>query len=106
VLRQVPLRPVHRLVGTRDQRVGGGGGGRTLADRQRLVGAAHLAADDQELVATEAAHQVAVADRAEEPLADVGEQPVAGRVAQPVVEVLELVEADEDHRRAQRLSNG
>ncbi len=43
---------------------------------------------------------------AEEPLADVGEQAVTGRVAQPVVEVLELVEVDEDHRRAQRLSNG
>ena len=50
---------------------------------------------DRELVAAEAGHEVALADRPGDPLGDRDEQRVAGRVAERVVDDLEVVEVDE-----------
>jgi hypothetical protein len=59
----------------------------------------HTARDDDELVATEPGHDVlGLADHLGEALRDDDEQLVAGMVTQRVVDVLEAVEVEEDHR--------
>ena len=59
---------------------------------RRVVG------QDRELVAAEAGHEVAVPDRAGDPLGDGDQQGVAGGVAEGVVDDLEVVEVDEEDR--------
>ena len=54
---------------------------------------------DRELVAAEAGRQVVGADARLDALGDRGEQPVAGRVAEGVVDVLEVVEVEEQDDR-------
>ena len=61
-----------------------------------LVG--EVFADDDELVASESRHGVVAADRRREPTPHGDEQLVAGVVAEPVVDDLESVEVDEEHR--------
>ena len=72
-----------------------------LASRSATRRAADLAADgdrDRELVAAEARDQVAGAQHAPHALGDDLEQVVAGAVAERVVDHLEVVEVDEQHR--------
>ncbi len=54
--------------------------------------------DDRELVAAEPGHGVGAPDHAEQALGDRDQQPVAGQMAVAVVDRLEAVEIDEDHR--------
>ena len=58
-----------------------------------------LLAQDDELVAAEAAHRVVAPHRLAEPVRHLLEQAVAGGVAEAVVDHLELVEVDEQHGR-------
>ena len=53
---------------------------------------------DRELVAAQPGRRVGRAERLLQPLADLGRQPVAGRVAEGVVDRLEVVEVHEQHR--------
>ena len=55
--------------------------------------------DDREFIATEPRHQVVAAQRAGDALRDIADQFVADRVAERVVDVLEVVEVDVEHRR-------
>ena len=86
---------VERLAERRAQPAGG-------HRRLRLVGDA--GAEDRELVAAEARDQVALADRAAQALGDLDQQPVAGLVAEAVVDDLEVVEVEEQHRDARHRS--
>ena len=54
--------------------------------------------DHRELVAAEPRHQVVAAQRVREPQRDVADQLVADRMAERVVDVLEVVEIDIEHR--------
>jgi len=69
-----------------------------LGKRQRLAFALQFLGQDHELVAAEAGDRVAVAHQLCEPLGDRDQQPVADVVAEVVVDGLELVEVDEQHR--------
>ena len=53
---------------------------------------------DRELVAAEAGDDVVGAQHAAQPLGHGDEQPVAGAVPERVVDELEVVEVDEQHR--------
>ena len=80
-------------------RVGGADGGdHSIGDRLqgRVVEAAR--GDDGELVAAETGHQIIAAQGTGEPLGDVADQLVAHGVAERVVDVLEVVEIDVEHR--------
>src|SRR3712207_9146993 len=55
----------------------------------------HALADHDELVATEAGHQVTGAHRGTQPCGDLHEQFVAGGVAEGVVDDLEVVQVEE-----------
>ena len=55
-------------------------------------------AHDDELVAAEPRHRVAVAQRATQPLPELHEDAVPGVVADAVVEHLEPVEVEKEHR--------
>ena len=119
------LGPVHREVGLAEHRLGVGVGvardrdadarehrdfraahrDRVLerveharAERERLLLAFDVLGEDHELVAAEARDRVAVAHQRGEALGDRHEQPVADVVPEVVVDGLELVEVDEQHR--------
>ncbi len=62
--------------------------------------------EDSELVAAEPGRQVVRSDAAADPVRDRGEEPVAGRVAERVVDDLEVVEVEEEHDRAEPLPRG
>ena len=72
--------------------------GDPLGDPGRAALAADVLGQDRELVAAEAGDRVARAQRLLEPRGDRREQLVAGRVAEAVVDELELVEVEEEHR--------
>ena len=55
--------------------------------------------DDGELVAAEAGHQILAAHDAAQPLGDVEDELVADVMAERVVDVLEVIEVDVEHRR-------
>ena len=120
-----PLRPVHRRVGVADQvladLVGAGAqgdadarAGRRVAVRQlewraeqlqhalghgdRVLLVGDVLAQDRELVATEAGDRLVPAQRVAQPLGDRQDQLVAGRMAEAVVDDLEAVEVEEQHR--------
>ena len=63
-----------------------------------VLGPFHLLEQDAELVAAESGHGVARPHAAAESSGHRCEQPVAGRVAEAVVDGLEVVEVDEEHR--------
>ena len=63
-----------------------------------LGGVAHFGADDDELVAAEAGHEVVGPDGVGEAVGHGQEEFVAGLVAEGVVDELEVVEVDEQHR--------
>ena len=54
--------------------------------------------DDREFVAAEPRHQIVAAQRVRQPQRDVADQLVADVVAERVVDVLEMVEVDVEHR--------
>ena len=58
--------------------------------------------DHRELVAAEPRHQVVAAQRVRQPQRDVADQFVADRMAERVVDVLEMVEIDIEHRGRRR----
>src|SRR4029450_6562914 len=75
---------------------------RTFHDSQQPLGhrgdlrrVVESVAHDDELVAAEPSHGVAVAPRAPQPIPELHEDPVAGVVADTVVEDLEPVEVEE-----------
>ena len=65
-------------------------------DRARAIGGSD---QHHELVAAEARHQSSGADRATQPIGRGAQQLIADRVAERVVDLLELVEVDEQQRR-------
>jgi hypothetical protein len=75
-------------------------------DEQRVVHVVRLREQDGELVATEAGHGRRRRGRRDERLRDVDEQDVPVVVAQGVVDLLEAVEVDEQHREAGDAARG
>ena len=78
---------------------------RRLQDGQQLGGErgrvgrpARPELDQRELVPAEPGQGVAAADHAAEPAGDAAQQRVAGRVAEAVVDALEVVEVEQQHR--------
>ena len=69
-----------------------------LGHPDRLARAVELLAHDQELVAAEPRHGVGRADRIVQPRRERDQQVVARRVAERVVDQLELVEVEQQHR--------
>ena len=68
-------------------------------ERHRLALALEFLGEDHELVAAEPRDRVAVAHQLREPLGDRHQQAVADVVTEVVVDGLELVEVDEQHRQ-------
>ena len=68
-----------------------------LGDGHRLVGAAHVLAEDHELVAADAGRGVAGAQDAGQPAGDRDQQQVPDLVAERVVDRLEAVEVEHEH---------
>ena len=68
-----------------------------IACKRRVIGAA--GGDDREFVAAEPGDQVVAAQGAGEPLGDAADQLVADRMAERIVDVLEMVEIDVEHGR-------
>ncbi len=64
-----------------------------------VVVVASRGGDDGEFVAAEPRDQIVAAQRAAQPLRDVADQLVADRMAERVVDVLEVIEVDVEHRR-------
>src|SRR4051812_23373763 len=64
----------------------------------RFSGAPEAAAGDDELIAAEACEEVAVANRATEPVADRGEDVVTDRVPEAVVQEREVLDVEQQHR--------
>ena len=69
----------------------------SLGDLHSLAVVGEVLADDEELVAAEAAHGVRGPDALRQALCDGGEDEVAGLVAELVVHQLEVVDVDEQH---------
>ena len=122
----VRLGPVHRELGVLEQPVGGLAVGREQRDadagagvellaveherlaeavdqaarqRARLVRAPDLGLQDRELVAAEPADRVGLAQAGVQPLGDRLEQQVAAGQTEGVVDALEAVEVEQQHRR-------
>ena len=74
----------------------------TLSDAARddpgLSLTRHLGAEDDELVTAEPRGRVRRADGLQQPLGDLDEERVADIMAQPVVDLLEAVQVDEQQR--------
>ena len=66
--------------------------------QRRILGPRHPALDDRELVGVEPGQHVVVAQRRSQPLADTAQQLVADAVAERIVDRLEIVEAEHQHR--------
>ena len=73
-------------------------GDHALGDLHHLVGVVADRGDDGEFVAAEPRHQVVAAQRARQAQRDVADQLVADRMAERVVDVLEVVEVDVEYR--------
>ena len=71
-----------------------------LGDELDGLLAGHVLAEDRELVAAEAGHDVGRAHHRAQPVGDRHQQPVAGGVPEAVVHHLEAVEVEEQHRDA------
>ena len=70
-----------------------------LGERHHLGGVVADRGDHRELVAAEPRHQVVAAQRVRQALGDEADQLVADRMAEGVVDVLEMVEVDVENRR-------
>ena len=68
-------------------------------DGLQRIGIRRAGGDDGEFVAAEPRHQIVAAHDAAQPLRDVEDQLVADVMAERVVDVLEVVEVDVEHRR-------
>ena len=68
-------------------------------DRLQRIGIGLAMGDDGEFVAAEAGHQILAAHDAAQPLGDVEDELVADVMAERVVDVLEVIEVDVEHRR-------
>ena len=75
-------------------------------DRERVAQPRVVVEQDRELVAAQPRGDVAGPDARPDPVRDRDEQPVARRVAQRVVDVLEVVEVEEQHGRDRRAARG
>jgi len=84
---------------------GGQGVDESLGDALGLGGVADVDADDDELVAAEAGYEVVGPDGVRQPVGHGQEELVARLVAEGVVDELEVVEVDEQHRHG-RLGPG
>ena len=73
-------------------------GGQSLGGVGRVGDARDRFEEDRELVAALASGDVAGPDRAAQAMGDLDEEPVAGPVAERVVDDLEVVEVEEQHR--------
>ena len=73
-----------------------------LGDRHHLGAVVADRGNHRELVAAEPRHQVVAAQRVRQPQRDVADQFVADRMAERVVDVLEMVEVDIEHRGRRR----
>jgi hypothetical protein len=82
-----------------DRVVRGDQGEAPFGDAQRVPAVAQVLQQDGELVPAEAGDDVLGAYRLAEPVGDAGEQAVPGGVTVGVVDVLEPVQVDEQHRR-------
>ena len=69
-----------------------------LGDPPGVVGIEDGVEDDPEFIATEAGDRVARAERADQTLADGGQQAIADRVPDALVDDLEPIEIEQDHR--------
>ena len=69
-----------------------------LGEQVGMAGLAAALLDDRELVAAEPRDQLVAAGHRAKPLRDLDQQFVAGRVAVKVVDRLEAVEVDAEHR--------
>ena len=69
-----------------------------LDEVRHLVAVFHAVQHDDELVAAKAAHRVAGAHGIRKAPRDRAQQPVADVVAERIVDVLEAVQVDEQHR--------
>ena len=77
-------------------------GDEALGDRHHLGAVVADRGNHRELVAAEPRHQVVAAQRVRQPQRDVADQFVADRMAERVVDVLEMVEVDIEHRGRRR----
>ena len=78
----------------------GDAGDQPAGDRQGDVGLADSVEEHEELVTAVPDGDVVAAHRLPQPVRDPAEHLVAAAVAEGVVDVLEAVEVDEEHRRA------
>ena len=74
------------------------GGNDAAGDRLQRIGIGGAIGDDGELVAAEAGHQILAAHDVAQPLGDVEDELVADVMAERVVDVLEVIEVDVEHR--------
>jgi hypothetical protein len=72
--------------------------GHALGDADRQLRVLEVVADDAELVTAEAGDRVAGAQALDQPRGEHAQELVAGTVAERVVDELEAVEVDEQHR--------
>ena len=72
--------------------------GQPLGHGQRPLQVRGVRGEDRELIATEACDEVAVAHRVREPFRHCLEQAVPGSVTKGVIDDLEVIEVDEEHR--------
>ena len=66
--------------------------------QHRILGARHAALDDREFIGVEPRQHVFLAQRRAQPLGDAAQQLVADAVAERIVDRLEIVEAEHQHR--------
>ena len=71
-----------------------------LCERGRVRGLLQLRHDDGELVAAEAGNRVELPDAAAQPVGDDLQQLVADRMSERVVDALEMIEVEAQHRQA------
>ena len=76
-----------------------GRGDDASGDGLQRIGIGRATGDDGELVAAEAGHQILAAHDVAQPLGDVEDERVADVVAERIVDVLEVIEIDVEHRR-------
>ena len=65
---------------------------------RRVLGPRHPALDDREFVGVEPRQHIVLAQRRAQPLADAAQQLVADAMAERIVDRLEIVEAEHEHR--------
>ena len=69
-----------------------------LGQERRILGARHPALDDGEFVGVEPGQRIVVAQHRSQSLADAAQELVADAMAERIVDRLEMVEAEHEHR--------